>query len=109
MKPVYKKMLASMEEKEKASKKRSPKDPWMLYILECTDGTFYTGIAKDLDKRLVKHNKGKASKYTRTRRPVKIIYKEKCKSRTKALVRECEVKALSRSGKEKLTLKNNKM
>ena len=75
---------------------------WFLYILRCNDGTFYTGITKDMKARLSKHNCGKASRYTRTRRPVQLLYQEPCDSRVKALVRECQLKALPRGKKEEL-------
>ena len=99
MKPRYKRMLAGMQAKE--DPENTP-EPWFLYILECADGSFYTGVTKDLDRRLKQHNDGKASRYTRTRRPVRMRYTEDCPGRAAALVRECQVKALSRKAKEKL-------
>ncbi len=72
---------------------------WFLYILECNDGTLYTGITKDLSRRMEQHNTGRASKYTRVRRPVRLVYQEACRSRTHALIRECEVKELPRHKK----------
>lgn len=75
---------------------------WTLYILSCKDGSFYSGITNDLARRLNQHRDGCASRYTRSRRPVKIVYSESCISRSHALKRECEVKALSRKEKEKL-------
>jgi putative endonuclease len=75
---------------------------WTLYIVECRDGTFYTGIAKDVGRRLVQHNEGSASRYTRSRRPVKIIYQEPCGNRSEASIKEAAVKSLSRLEKEKL-------
>lgn len=105
MHPTYKKMLRALREKEadSSSKVRDGED-WALYILKCSDGSFYTGITKDLDRRLKMHQSGKASRYTRTRRPVEMIYQEPCGSRTRALVRECAVKELSRKKKEELVL-----
>lgn len=100
MKPVYKRMLQKMESKAAKSKKR--RDPWTVYILKCGDGTFYTGIAKDLQKRFKAHSEGKGAKYTRTRLPLEILYQETCKGRAHALVRECAVKALPRKKKEAL-------
>ncbi|MBI3811115.1 MAG: GIY-YIG nuclease family protein [Nitrospirae bacterium] len=76
---------------------------WTFYILRCSDGSFYAGITNDLDRRLNQHRDGRASRYTRSRRPVSIIYRESCESRSHALKRECAVKALSRKEKEKLT------
>lgn len=75
---------------------------WSLYILECADGSYYTGIAKDLNHRFKMHAGGKASRYTRSRLPVRMLYSEPCESRTHALVRECEVKAYPRNRKEEL-------
>ena len=86
----------------KARRRKQPREAWYLYILRCIDGSFYTGITKDLDNRLKKHNDGKASRYTRTRRPVELLYQERCRTRTQALVRECEVKAFPRKKKEEL-------
>ena len=89
-----------VEKKPRTSKK----DPWFLYILKCSDGTLYTGIAKDLQKRFHAHNDGKGAKYTRTRRPVTLLYQESCSSRTHALVRECAVKSLPRIKKEEFII-----
>lgn len=73
---------------------------WFVYILRCGDGTLYTGITNDLKRREAQHNSGVASRYTRSRRPVKIIYQEACGSRSAALKKEYAVKSLSRKGKE---------
>ena len=78
---------------------------WFLYILECSDGSFYTGITNDLKKRLQRHNSAKASKYTRLRLPVVLIYSENLESRSLALKREAQVKRLSRIQKEQLVRK----
>jgi putative endonuclease len=75
---------------------------WMLYLLRCRDGTFYTGITTDLDRRLAQHQEGAASRYTRGRGPVRVVYRESCASRSEALKRERAVKALSRGKKERL-------
>ena len=83
-------------------KKEVIQEPWFLYIIRCIDKTLYTGITKDLDRRFKMHNDGKASRYTRTRRPVKLVYKESCSSRVQALVRECKIKAFSKEKKERL-------
>ncbi|OGW69144.1 MAG: hypothetical protein A2036_00195 [Omnitrophica bacterium GWA2_50_21] len=93
-----------MQEKEK-NKPRRKRDKWFLYVLECNDGSFYTGITNNMDRRLQAHQEGKASKFTRTRRPVKLLYQESCAGRTAALVRECAVKSLPRKKKEKLVWK----
>ena len=73
---------------------------WLLYILKCSDGTFYTGITNDLPKRVETHNCGKASRYTRVRLPVSVIYKEGCLNKSSALKKELRIKALSRAEKE---------
>lgn len=70
------------------------------YILRCSDGTLYTGITTDLDRRLREHNAGKASKYTRARLPVEMIWHEPAESESAAKKREAEIKKLSRKEKE---------
>ena len=75
---------------------------WFLYILKCGDGTFYTGVTTDIERRLRMHQEGTASRYTRTRRPVALVYREECAGRSQSLARECAVKALSRRRKEEL-------
>ena len=72
------------------------------YILLCSDGTLYTGWTNDLDKRLASHNEGKGSKYTRTRRPVELVYWESFETKQEAMSREWHIKQLSREEKEKL-------
>lgn len=76
------------------------------YILECADGTLYTGYTTDMEKRLATHNSGKASKYTRCRLPVKLVYLEECKDKETAMSREWHIKQLSRVEKLKLIEKN---
>ena len=73
---------------------------WELYILLCGDGTYYTGIARDADKRLEMHVSGKGAKYTRGRGPLRMVYRESCGDHSRALRRELEVKKLSRAQKE---------
>jgi predicted GIY-YIG superfamily endonuclease len=70
-----------------------------LYLLRCTDGTFYTGIAKDVSRRCRQHNAGIASRYTPSRLPVVVVYREAHASRSLALRREAAIKALSRQQK----------
>ena len=70
--------------------------------MECRDGSLYTGISNDIDRRFLAHQEGKASRYTRTRRPVVLVYREECGSRSQALSRECAVKSLSKKKKEEL-------
>lgn len=76
--------------------------PWQLYLLRCGDGTLYTGIALDAQKRLLAHQRGKGAKYTRGRGPLELVYTETCPSYSQALRRELEVKALTREEKERL-------
>lgn len=76
--------------------------PWQLYLLRCGDGTLYTGIALDAQKRLLMHRRGKGAKYTRGRGPLELVYTETCPSHSAALKRELEVKAMTRQEKESL-------
>jgi putative endonuclease len=76
--------------------------PWFVYIIECSDGSFYTGITNDLERRQQQHNDGTASRYTRSRRPVTLRYQETCTSRSEALIRECSLRLLTRKEKEAL-------
>lgn len=76
--------------------------PWQLYLLRCGDGTLYTGIALDAQKRLLAHQRGKGAKYTRGRGPLKLVYTETCANHSDALKRELEIKAMSREEKEKM-------
>ncbi|MDE6759765.1 MAG: GIY-YIG nuclease family protein [Lachnospiraceae bacterium] len=75
------------------------------YIVECRDGTFYTGWTNHLEKRVESHNKGKGAKYTRSRLPVKLVYYETYASKKEAMKREYEIKRLTR--KDKLALIGN--
>ena len=88
--------------KKKSLGRNRTKKEWFVYILKCKDSSFYTGITNDLQRRLKMHNEGKASRYTRSRRPVKILYHEACAGRAQALMRECKIKAFSRKKKEEL-------
>ncbi len=73
---------------------------YYVYILLCSDNTLYTGIAKDVHKRLQEHNESeKGAKYTRVRRPVKLVYTEKSENRSSASKREYVIKKLSRERK----------
>ena len=76
----------------------------MVYLLRCRDGSLYTGITNDLPQRLESHRRGKASAYTRSRRPVALAYQEIARDRSAALKREAAIKRLSRL--EKLALCN---
>lgn len=72
---------------------------WVLYILECGDGTLYTGITDDLMRRLSAHRCGKGAKYTRGRGPLKLRYLEDCPDHSAALKREFAIKRLSKAQK----------
>lgn len=72
---------------------------WVCYLLRCADDTLYCGITNNLDKRLAAHNAGTASKYTRVRLPVEMVYAETCADRSAASKREREIKRLSRVNK----------
>jgi putative endonuclease len=116
MHPTYKRMLAGLERKKKASRRGKPppkiggvppqagkpSGKWSLYILKCGDGSFYTGITNDLERRFKMHQAGKASRYTRSHGPVEMLYSEKCGDRSSALIRECEVKEWPRVKKAAL-------
>ncbi len=75
---------------------------WFVYLLRCTDGSLYTGITNDVPRRLAQHNAGTASRYTRSRLPVVLVYQEAQASHSHALKRELAIKALSRREKESL-------
>ena len=72
------------------------------YILQCADGTFYTGWTTDPERRLKQHNKGIGAKYTSTRRPVKLVYLETHPNRTDAMKRELAIKKMKRGQKSRL-------
>lgn len=74
-------------------------EAWYLYIIECKTGEFYTGIAQDVVERVAEHNKGRACRYTKFRRPVRLIYSEVCSDYSTARKREKQVKDFSRSKK----------
>ncbi len=75
---------------------------WYLYILRCGDGSLYTGITTDVERRFKTHCQGKGAKYTRGRGPLTLAYRETCGSHSQALKRELKIKALPRQEKEKL-------
>jgi putative endonuclease len=75
---------------------------WLVYLLRCSDGSLYTGVTNDLPKRLKAHAAGRASKYTRSRLPVKLAHSESQKSKSEALKREAAIKRLARPAKLRL-------
>ena len=72
------------------------------YIVECADGTYYTGWAVDPERRVAVHNQGRGARYTRTRRPVRLVYVELQPDISVALKRERAIKRMTREGKRKL-------
>ena len=78
--------------------------PWQVYIVRCADGTLYTGVAMDVARRVTEHNGSgtRGARYTRSRRPVKLVYQQKAANRAAACKREYRIKQLSR--REKLAL-----
>ena len=77
-------------------------DEHVVYVLECADGTLYTGYTTDLERRVREHNAGEGAKYTRGRAPVEVRHRERFDSRSAAMSREYEIKQLSRAEKERL-------
>lgn len=75
---------------------------WFIYILLCFDNSFYTGSTNDVEKRLRDHLAGKGAKYTKSHKPVKILYQEEFDTKSEALKREAEIKKLSKEQKKKL-------
>lgn len=73
-----------------------------VYVVECSDSTFYTGYTTDVDRRVEEHNDGDGAKYTRGRTPVEVVHVEEYETRSEAMSREAEIKSLSREEKEEL-------
>lgn len=80
-----------------------------VYILRCSDNTYYTGYTNDLEKRVETHNLKKGAKYTRARTPVSLVYFERLETKSEALKRECEIKKLTRQQKDELIKKADKI
>ncbi len=72
---------------------------WQLYIIRCSDGSLYTGITTDVERRFAEHCSGKGAKYFNGRHPVEVVYRESCADRAQASRREAAIKALSRRAK----------
>ena len=75
---------------------------WTVYLARCRDGSLYTGVTTDPERRLAEHNAGCGGAYTRSRIPIAMVYVESAKDRSGALRRECAIKQLSRAQKEEL-------
>lgn len=73
-----------------------------VYVLQCSDESYYTGYAVDLQRRLQEHQQGEGCKYTRGRCPVELVYWEEFPSKSEAMQREYQIKQMNRSGKQKL-------
>ena len=91
-----------MPKKDRKPKAKPSGEKWIVYIVRCADGSLYTGITKDVQRRCQQHNAGTASRYTRSRRPVNLIHHEVHPDQSSALKREAAIKALTR--KEKLAM-----
>ncbi len=81
--------------------KKEPNTYW-VYIVLCSDGSLYTGSTNNVERRVEAHNEGVGAKYTRSRRPVKLVYLEECENKSLALKREIVIKKLTRKQKEDL-------
>ena len=80
------------------------KQQWFFYIVRCRDGSLYSGITNDIEHRIKEHNRGDGAKYTFSRRPVKLVYSEKCDNISEARKREMQVKGWTRIKKERLVV-----
>ena len=91
-------------QKNKRKKKKIKPPEWQVYIVLCADGSLYTGIARDVARRLAEHNgsNGAGASYTRSRRPVALVYREAAKDRSAASKREYAIKQLDRAAKLEL-------
>ena len=109
----YRRMIKRLSEKaesavvkKRGGARRKEKDPrpWFVYLVRCSDGSLYTGITNDIERRLKCHNAGKGSRYTCLRRPVILVYQEECGTRAQALIREFKIKTLPKAKKESFVL-----
>ena len=79
------------------------KNKWYVYIVECADGSLYTGITTDVNRRLLEHNYSfKSAKYTRSRRPVRLVWSKEVANRSEATKEEARIKKLKRASKLEL-------
>jgi putative endonuclease len=84
----------------KSAFKNQKSQACFCYIVECADGTFYTGWTTNLERRVAAHNAGRGSRYTRQHRPVKLVYFESLPTRAEAMRREIQIKRMSRQAKQ---------
>ncbi len=82
-----------------------PAGCWAVYVLRCRDGTLYTGATSDLVRRLRQHRAGRGARYTRSRLPISLVYREEARDRSAALRREAALKQLTRAEKLRLVRK----
>jgi putative endonuclease len=82
--------------------RRKGRKDWAVYILRCGDRSLYTGIAKDVPARVKRHREGRGATYTRTRLPVELLYQLEGLTRSEALIREAQIKAMPRCKKEEI-------
>lgn len=75
---------------------------WFVYVVRCADRSLYTGVTTDAQARVAEHNRGRGARYTRTRRPVELVYVERAAGRGAALRREHEIKRMSAAGKRRM-------
>ena len=75
---------------------------WYVYMLRCGDGTLYTGVTDNVERRLAAHRSGRGAKYTRGRGPLELVYQEQVPDKSAALKREIQIKRLRRAEKERL-------
>ena len=88
-----------ISKKDRSSSAKPSVSRWFVYIVRCGDGSLYTSITKDVSRRCKQHNAGTASRYTRSRRPLKLVYQEVRRNQSSALKREVAIKAMTRQGK----------
>jgi putative endonuclease len=100
-------MIISITE-PKISIEKTHLENWYVYIVECSDKSFYTGVTNNIKKRIEAHNSGKGAKYTRARKPVTLRYLESDLEKRYAFKREYQIKQLSKKQKELLILTQNK-
>ena len=93
------KQVRAVDRPPRCGMKSSSTSKWFVYLLRCADGSLYTGITTDLVRRHQQHNAGTASRYTRSRLPVEVVYRETRRSQSSALKREAAIKSLSRRQK----------
>ncbi len=99
---------AKAKEVAVAKLRKQLSENWYVYLLRCGDGSIYTGITNDLERRTSQHNEGTASRYTRSRLPVEVVYHERVFHKSAALKREAAIKRLRRSEKEALIAKGQR-